>query len=92
MKTMRVRQKETFRESGHLGRRQKVSTRREKGLKTRGRRGRRRTFMSIATSTGKGMRPDKWTMRVKSGAWRIRRWMRVGSEGICRGRGRAAGI
>ena len=89
MTTMRVRQKKTFGKRGHLG--QKVSIRRVKRLKTRGRR-RRRTFMSIAKSTGKGMRPDKRTMRVKSGACRIRRWIRVGSEGNCRARGRAAGI
>ena len=50
--------------------------------------------MSIAKSTGKGMRSDKKTMRVKGGARRIRRCMRprVGSEGICSGRGRSAGI
>ena len=90
MKTMRVRQDNTFGERGRLS--QQVSTRRVKGFKTRGRR--RRTFMSIAKSTGKGMRSDKKTMRLKGGAWRIRRWMRprMGSEGICRGRGRTAGI
>ena len=50
--------------------------------------------MSIAKSTGKGMRSDKKTIRIKGGAWRIRRWMRprVGSEGICSRRGRTAGI
>ena len=48
--------------------------------------------MSIGKSTGKGMRHDKWTMRVKSLACRIRRWMRAGSQWICWGRGDAAGI
>ena len=49
--------------------------------------------MSIAKSIAKGMSSDKKTMRVKGGACRIRRWMRprVGSQGICRCRGRTAG-
>ena len=50
--------------------------------------------MSIAKSTGKEMRLDKKTMRVKGGDWRILSWMRprVGSEAICRSWGRTAGI
>ena len=48
--------------------------------------------MSIAKSTGKGMRSDKRTVRRKSGACRIRRWLRDGSERICSGRGHFAGI
>ena len=69
----------------------KVSIRRVKRLKTRSRR-RRRTFISIAKRTETGMRQDKRTIRVMSGACRIRRLMRVGTERICRSWGRATGI
>ena len=54
--------------------------------------GQKNATSAQAKSTGKGMRPDTWTTRVKSGAGRFRRWMRRGSEGICRGQGYVVGI